>query len=148
MVERADAARGDDRHLDRVGDGAGQRDVVALAGAVAVHRGQQNLARAESTIRRAQSTASMPVGRAPAMGEDLEAAGAGALGVDRDDDALAAELLGRLAHEVAARCTAAVLIETLSAPASSSLRMSSTVRTPPPTVSGMKHCSAVRRTTS
>ena len=37
------------------------------------------------------------------------------------------------------RWTAAVLIETLSAPAISSLRMSSTVRTPPPTVSGMKH---------
>jgi len=46
------------------------------------------------------------------------------------------------------RATAAVLIDTLSAPASSSLRMSSTVRTPPPTVSGMKHCSAVRATTS
>ena len=43
---------------------------------------------------------------------------------------------------------AAVLIDTLSAPASSSRRMSSTARTPPPTVSGMKHCSAVRRTTS
>src|SRR6185437_6941627 len=46
------------------------------------------------------------------------------------------------------RATAAVLIDTLSAPASSNLRMSSTVRTPPPTVSGMKHCSAVRLTTS
>ncbi len=44
--------------------------------------------------------------------------------------------------------TAAVLIETLSAPASSSRRMSSTVRTPPPTVSGMKQASAVRATTS
>ena len=40
--------------------------------------------------------------------------------------------------------TAAVLKLTLSAPASSSARTSSTVRTPPPTVSGMKHCSAVR----
>jgi hypothetical protein len=37
-----------------------------------------------------------------------------------------------------------VLIDTLSAPASSSLRISSTVRTPPPTVSGMKQASAVR----
>ena len=46
------------------------------------------------------------------------------------------------------RCTAAVLIDTLSAPASSSFRISSTCRTPPPTVSGMKHCSAVRLTTS
>ena len=46
------------------------------------------------------------------------------------------------------RATAAVLMDTLSAPASSSLRISSMVRTPPPTVSGMKHCSAVRETTS
>ena len=46
------------------------------------------------------------------------------------------------------RATAAELIETLSAPASSRRRMSSTWRTPPPTVSGMKHCSAVRATTS
>ena len=44
--------------------------------------------------------------------------------------------------------TAAVLIDTLSAPASSSLRMSSTLRTPPPTVSGMKQADAVFATTS
>ena len=44
--------------------------------------------------------------------------------------------------------TAAVLIETLSAPASSSARTSSMVRTPPPTVSGMKQTSAVPATTS
>src|SRR5674536_87621 len=43
--------------------------------------------------------------------------------------------------------TAAVLIDTLSAPDESSARMSSMVRTPPPTVSGMKQASAVRRTT-
>ncbi len=39
-------------------------------------------------------------------------------------------------------CTAAVLIETLSAPALSSRRTSSTLRTPPPTVSGMNTRSA------
>ena len=44
--------------------------------------------------------------------------------------------------------TAAVLIETLSAPEDKSARISSIVRTPPPTVSGMKQASAVRRTTS
>ena len=43
---------------------------------------------------------------------------------------------------------AAELIETLSHPAFSSARMSSSVRIPPPTVSGMKITSAVRRTTS
>ena len=44
--------------------------------------------------------------------------------------------------------TAAVLIPTLSAPASSISRMSATVRMPPPTVSGMKQLAAVRATTS
>ena len=44
--------------------------------------------------------------------------------------------------------TAAVLIETLSAPANNSFRTSSLARTPPPTVNGMKQCSAVRPTTS
>src|SRR3954451_14852256 len=44
--------------------------------------------------------------------------------------------------------TAAELIEILSAPASNSWRISSIERTPPPTVSGMKQASAVRRTTS
>ena len=37
----------------------------------------------------------------------------------------------------AGRASAAVLSETLSAPARSRVRMSSSVRTPPPTVSGM-----------
>src|SRR5438477_2097625 len=46
------------------------------------------------------------------------------------------------------RATAAELIETLSAPDRSKVLMSSMVRTPPPTVSGMKQASAVRRTTS
>ncbi len=46
------------------------------------------------------------------------------------------------------RATAAVFTPTLSAPARSSASTSATVRTPPPTVSGMNTCSAVRRTTS
>ncbi len=46
------------------------------------------------------------------------------------------------------RTMAAVFTPTLSAPARSSLSTSSGLRTPPPTVSGMNTCSAVRRTTS
>ena len=57
----------------RIGDRAGQRDVEARLGAVAIHRGQQNFAGAEAAMRCAHSTASMPVGVAPAMGEDLPA---------------------------------------------------------------------------
>ena len=46
------------------------------------------------------------------------------------------------------RVMAAVLTATLSAPARSSRSTSSTLETPPPTVSGMKTCSAVRDTMS
>ena len=46
MIQRPDAARGDHRDGDGVGDGAGQRQIEAFAGAVPVHRGQQDLARA------------------------------------------------------------------------------------------------------
>src|SRR6187200_2462351 len=44
MVERADTAAGDYRRTHRIGDGAGERDVVAGLGAVTVHRGEQDLA--------------------------------------------------------------------------------------------------------
>jgi hypothetical protein len=44
--------------------------------------------------------------------------------------------------------TAAELTPTLSAPASSMVRMFSTERMPPPTVRGMKQLAAVRSTTS
>ena len=46
------------------------------------------------------------------------------------------------------RAIAAVFTDTLSAPARNSESTSATERTPPPTVSGMNTCSAVRRTTS
>ena len=46
------------------------------------------------------------------------------------------------------RAMAAVFSEILSAPARSSRSMSATLRTPPPTVSGMNTCSAARPTTS
>jgi len=48
----------------------------------------------------------------------------------------------------ASTATAAVFSETLSAPARRTSRMSRTVRTPPPTVSGMNARRAVRSTTS
>jgi hypothetical protein len=69
------------------------------------------------------------------------------LGVDRDDDALVAELVGGFARRNPGVHRGRVDRHLVGA-ASSSLRMSSTVRTPPPTVTGMKQCSAVRATTS
>ena len=44
--------------------------------------------------------------------------------------------------------TAAELIETFSAPARSTARMSATLAMPPPTEKGMKICAATRSTTS
>src|SRR5512140_1018982 len=47
VVERADAARGYDRHCYGVGDRTGERNVVAFSGSVAIHRREQDLARAK-----------------------------------------------------------------------------------------------------
>ena len=148
MIERADAAGRDDRDADRVGDRAGELEIEALAGAVAVHGGEQDFAGAQRHDF-AREGHRVDAGRIPpAMGEDLPLAAA------PSSLASMATTMHWLPNFSAARLTksrsftAAVLIETLSAPASSSLRMSSTWRTPPPTVSGMKQASAVRCTTS
>ena len=100
MVEIADAAGGDDRYRNTVGDRLGQRQVEALPGAVAVHRGQQDFAGAERDHFLGVFDGVDPGGIAPAMGEDLPALRAAAaldpLGVDRDHDALLAEFFGAL----------------------------------------------------
>ena len=94
----------------------------------------------------------MPVGVAAAMGEDLPAVALARRPTPSWRRSRRRCTGRRTSPPPRARSpgwsTAAVLIDTLSAPASSSSRMSSTVRTPPPTVSGMKQASAVRRTTS
>src|SRR3546814_20436362 len=46
MVQIADTAGRHHRDGHRIGDGAGQLEIEALFGAVAVHRGEQNLASA------------------------------------------------------------------------------------------------------
>ena len=46
-TDGAGAARGDDRHVDGVGDGARQLDVVAVLRAVGVHTRQEDLTGAE-----------------------------------------------------------------------------------------------------
>ena len=95
----------------------------------------------------AKATASMPVGLRPPWVKICHSPGATVL-------ASIAQTMHWLPNRSAAvlrtsgLATAAELNETLSAPASKRLRTSSSVRTPPPTVSGIKHCSAVRRTRS
>ena len=151
VVERADTAGSYNRHRDGVGDRAGERDVIAFPGSVAVHRREQDFAGAKrddlpGIVDRIEA------GRlSSAMREDFPAVlftrACDFLGVDRDDNALVAEF-SAASFTKARRSTAAVLIDTLSAPHVNNFRISSTERTPPPTVSGMKQASAVRVTTS
>ena len=96
---------------------------------------------------RAKVTASIPVARRPPWVKISHLPGETVL-------ASMATTMHWLPKRSAARATtsgsatAAELKLTLSAPARRSLRTSSGVRTPPPTVRGMKHCSAVRVTRS
>src|SRR5215208_5670262 len=103
MIERAHAARGDDRHRHRIRDRAGERDVEALAGAVTVHRGQEDLTGAKRDHLACISHGVEPGRLAPAMGENLPTVGLTRLRdflrIDRYHDALIAEFLRRLLHE-------------------------------------------------
>src|SRR5438552_966964 len=100
MAERADPARGDDRDRHRVRYRPRQVDVETRFGPVAVHRGEQDLAGAERGHAARPGDGIEPGGAAAAMREELPALIGGALGIDGDDDALAAELLRRLADEI------------------------------------------------
>ena len=95
--------RGDDRHLDRVGDGARQGQVVAVEVAVGVHAGDQQLAGAQLDDPLRPLDGVEAGGAAAAVGVDLPAPFADGPRVDGDDDALRAEALRRPADEHAGR---------------------------------------------
>ena len=98
VLERAHAARGDHRHFHRRGHGGGKRQIEAVARAVAVHAGEQDLARA-GLLHALRPFDRVEAGRlAPAMGEDFPGS-AFFLRIDGDDDALAADDAGSLAHQ-------------------------------------------------
>jgi hypothetical protein len=100
VLEPADAARRDDRDVHRVGHRARELEVEALLRAVAVHAGQQDLAGAERGDL-ARPVDDVDAGRrAPAVDDDLPLVDGALLRVDRGDDALRAEVRGRLADEL------------------------------------------------
>ena len=150
VLELAGAAARDHRHAaSRRATARKQLEVVALAGAVAVHRGEQDLAGAAlaRSPRPPSSTASRPVAVRPASTKTSQPLAARAS--RRSRPPRTARRTGRRSAAAASGSrTAAVLSATLSAPARSSARTSSRLRTPPPTVSGMNTCSAVRAITS
>ena len=136
---RAAAARRDHRDGDGVGHRAHQREVVALARAVAVHAREQDLAGAGlgDEARPLDRVAARSRLRPPCVKTSQ---------APPSPTRFASIATTRFAEPItaAARATrsgssiAAVMIETLSAPAFRRSRTSSRVRTPPPTVSGMK----------
>jgi hypothetical protein len=146
VVERADAARGDDRHRHGIGDGAGQREVEAALGAVAVHRGEQD-SPAPSFRHRGEGDGVDPGRAAAAMGEDLPA-----VACPSAETVLAsmATTMHWLPNFSAARRRnpgfgdGGRVDRDLVGAGQQQLADVLDVRTPPPTVSGMKHCSAVR----
>src|SRR3546814_11201966 len=71
VLDVADAARCDDGNSDAVGDGAGERQVIAVAGAVPVHRGEKDFNRATAGAANGLFDSVNACGAAAAVGEDL-----------------------------------------------------------------------------
>ena len=142
------ATRRDDRHRHAIGDRPEQVGVEAEPGPVTVDRRHEQLAGPE--LDRALGPLDRVERRrlAAALDVDLHSSAAAHREAHRSRrPRLPPEAR---AHAVirSGSATAAVLSETLSAPARSTSRISSTVRTPPPTVSGTNARRAVRSTTS
>ncbi|EAZ61422.1 conserved hypothetical protein [Pseudomonas aeruginosa 2192] len=104
VLQVADAAGSDHRHVHRLADGAGHAQVVTALHAVLVHAGQENLASAQVFHLLRPEHGIQPGGLAPAMGEDFPARrlarGGNLLRVDGDHDALRAEAVGGLTDEL------------------------------------------------
>ena len=105
MLERAHAAARDDGDWHRAGHGAGERQVKAGLGAVAVHAGQQDLAGAATSHLLGPRHRVDTRGIAASRGKDLPLVGTGcagqtdALGIDRHDNGLTAKRRGSLANQ-------------------------------------------------
>ena len=152
MARFARAARGDHRDSHPIRDHPGYFEIVAGLGAVGVDRIDAQFAGAEAARPRAPTqSASRPVGvRPPSImtsWPEGRPARSGALDLHREHNALAAKgaRAGRNQARIAHR---ARVDRDFSAPASSTARMSSSVRKPPPTLNGMKISRATARTTS
>ena len=107
MVEVAHAARGDHRHADAIADGAGEFQIKAGFGAVAVHAGQQDLAGAVLGHLARPGHGIQPHVLATAMAVHIPTRATGRqvvaltpLGIDGHHDALRAVLVRRVADDL------------------------------------------------
>ena len=152
-LDGARAARRDHRHVHRVGDRAGDVEVVARRGAVAVDAVDDDLAGAEVLAAPHPVERVEAGGEAGAVDEDLVAArdavaDADVLHLRAEHDALATERLARPSRMMSGLRTAIESTLIFSAPALSTSNMSSTSRMPPPTVNGTNTWCATARTVS
>ena len=136
---------------DSIGDGTRECDIDSLPGAVAIHGGEKDLTGAKRNhfARVAERIETGWV--TSAVGEDFPSIGfAGArhlLGIDCHHDALIPEFFRGFLHE-RPPCHGRGVDGYLVGARGQELADIPERRTPPPTVSGMKQASAVRRTTS
>src|SRR5215211_1113299 len=92
MIEVPRATGGDDRDVDRRRDGFQQGEVIAIAGTIAVHAGEQDLPSAAARRFSGPGHDVETAGAPPAVGVDTPAIAIRLTpGVDGDDDALPAE---------------------------------------------------------
>src|SRR3546814_1055284 len=77
--------------MDAVGDCAGARQVIAVAGAVPVHRGEKDFTRAKAGEANGMFDSVNACGAAAAVGEDLPPAGPDRARIDRTHHALRSE---------------------------------------------------------
>ena len=139
----AGAARGDHGHRDGVAELGEQLEVVAVARAVAVDRGDEQLAGA------ARLALARPERRCRARCRACRrASGREPFSVSIATTTAWLPSMSASSSISAGLASAAELTEILSAPASSSAVASSTERMPPPTVNGIETCSATRAATS
>ena len=100
VVDVSGSATGDDRNADRIADGGGEFEVVAFLRSVGIHAGEEDLP--GSALGDFNGPVDgLPCGRlTTSVGVDDPSAVPVAARVDRDDDALGAESLGRGVHEI------------------------------------------------
>ncbi len=100
VIQGADASGRDHRHRQRIGYGTGQPYVEAFLGAVPVHGRQQYFTGPQFGHALAPADGLDAGGFAAAVGENLVGIRAGGFGINRNDDALAAELFRRLTDKI------------------------------------------------
>jgi hypothetical protein len=148
VFQRARAAAGHHRHAHGFAHAPRDDEVEPGLRAVGVNGVQNNFARAKRHGALGPFEGVEAGVLAAAVREHAPFVRRDFLGINGDDDALAAEFFRAFADEFGIRQRGGVDAEILSAPARSMVNMSSTDLMPPPTVSGMKHWSAARSITS